>query len=66
MILPLESVDEILSCRHSNEISLVVLFQGTITFSIFYKMKFWIFIEFRFLAPLGFKGLTEWYNVCFS
>ena len=44
--LTFESVDEILSCNHSNEISSVVLLHGTICFSILYKMKFGIFLEF--------------------
>ena len=47
-----ESVDEILWCDHSNETSSAVLLHGTICFSIFYKMKFGIFIEFGFLALL--------------
>ena len=41
-----ESVDEILWCDHSNETSSAVLLHGTISFPIFYKMKFWIFLEF--------------------
>ena len=40
VVLTFESVDEILWCDHSNETSSAVLFHGTISFSIFYKMKF--------------------------
>ena len=46
VVLTFESVDEILWCDHSNETSLAVLLHGTICFSIFYKMKFGIFLEF--------------------
>ena len=53
--LTFETVDEILSCDHSNETSSAVLLHGTICFSIFYKMKFGIFLEFRSLALLGVK-----------
>ena len=41
----------------SNETSSAVLLHGTISFSIFYKMQFGIFLEF-FLALLEVKGLT--------
>ena len=44
--LTLKSVDEILWCDHSNETSSAVLLHGAICFSIFYKIKFGIFIEF--------------------
>ena len=46
VVLTFESVDENLWCDHSNETSLVVLLHGTICFSVFYKMKFGIFLEF--------------------
>ena len=46
------SVDEILWCDHSNEISLAVLLHITIRFAIFYKMKFKIFPEVWFSALL--------------
>ena len=39
-------MDEILWCDHSNETSSTELLHGTICFSIFYKMKFWIFFKF--------------------
>ena len=42
VVLTFESVDEIVWYEHSNETSL----HGTICFSIFYIMKFWIFLEF--------------------
>ena len=45
VVLTFESVDEILWCDHSNETSLTVRLHGTICFSIFYKMKFGIFLE---------------------
>ena len=45
MVLTFESVDEILQCDHSNETSLAVLLHGTVCFTIFYKMKFGIFLE---------------------
>ena len=46
VVLTFESVDEILWCDHSNETSSAVLLRGTICFSIFYKMKFRIFLNF--------------------
>ena len=46
VVLTFESVEEILWCDYSNEISSAVLLHGTICFSIFYKMKFGIFLEF--------------------
>ena len=41
-----ESLDGIQWCRHSNETSLAVHLHGTIYFSIFYKIKFDIFLEY--------------------
>ena len=58
VVLTVESVNEILWCDHSNETSSAVLFHGTISFSIFYKMKFGIFLEFCSLAPLGVNELN--------
>ena len=46
VVLSFESVDEILWCDHSNETSLAVLLHGTICFSIFYKNKLIIFLNF--------------------
>ena len=48
VILTSVSVDEILSCDHSNETSSAVLSQGTNNYCIlvFYKMKFGICLEF--------------------
>ena len=46
VVLTLKSVDEILWCDHSNETSSAVLLNGTICFSVFYKMKFGFFLEF--------------------
>ena len=45
VVLTFESVDEILWCDHSNETPSAVLLRGTICFSMFYKMKFRIFLE---------------------
>ena len=41
-----ESVDQILWCHHSSETLSAVLLHGTICFSIFYEMKFEVFLEF--------------------
>ena len=46
VVLTFKSVDEILWCDHLNETFLAVVFHGTICFSIFYKIKFGIFLEF--------------------
>ena len=46
VVLTFESGDEILWCDHSNETSSAVLLYGAICFSVFYKMKFDIFLEF--------------------
>ena len=59
MQLTFESVNEILWCDHSNETSSAVLLYGAIYFSIFYKIKFGIFFEFRCFALFGVKGLKE-------
>ena len=50
VVLTFESVVEILWCDHSNETFSAVLLHGTICFTIFYKIKFRIFLEFLFLA----------------
>ena len=57
-VLTFESVDEILWCDHSNETSSAVLLHGTICFSIFYKLKFGVFLQFCSLALLGVKELN--------
>ena len=46
VVLTFESVDKILWCDHSSETSLAVLLNGKICFSIFYKRKFKILLEF--------------------
>ena len=51
--------DEILWCDHSNGTSLVALSHGTISFSIFYKMKFENFLKFLFWTLSGVTGLNE-------
>ena len=48
IVLTFESVDKILWCDHSNETSSAVLLHGIICFSIFYKMKFGISLDFEF------------------
>ena len=52
VVLTFESVDEILWCDHSDEISSAALLHGTIYFSIFYKIKFGIFLEFMIFGTL--------------
>ena len=59
VVLTFESMDEILWCDHPNENSLAVLLHGTIGFSIFFKMKFGIFLEFFYLTILVVKWLTD-------
>ena len=62
VVLTFKSVEEILSrksCSHSHETSSSVLSHGTIYFSMFYKMKFWISYEFLSLALLGIKWLKR-------
>ena len=46
LVLTVEFENEILRRDHSNETSSAVLLHGTICFSIFYRMKFGIFLEF--------------------
>ena len=48
VVLTFTSVDKILWCDHSNEISLEALSCGVICCKKFYKMKFGIFVEFAF------------------
>ena len=48
VVLTFTSVDKILWCDHSNEISLEVLSCIVICFKKFYEMKFGIFVEFAF------------------
>ena len=48
VVLTFESVDEVLWWDHSNEISSAVLLHGTICSSIFYKIKFGLFLNFDF------------------
>ena len=43
--LTLESVNEILWCDHLNETYSAVLLHGLICFSVFYKIKFGIFLN---------------------
>ena len=59
VVLTFESVDEILKCDYSNETSSAVLLHGTVCFSIIYKMKFGIFLQFSCLALFEVKGLTD-------
>ena len=53
VVLTFESVDEILWCDYSNQTSSAVLLHGTICFSIFYKMKFVIFLEILSLGTFA-------------
>ena len=46
VVLTFETVDEILWCDHSNETSSAVLLYGIICFSIFYKLKLRIVLQF--------------------
>ena len=49
VVLTFESVDEILSCYHSNETRLAALLHGAFSFSASYIMNLEIcFVEFRF------------------
>ena len=57
MTLTFESVDEILWCDHSNEISLPVLSHSAICFSKFYRMKFANLVEICLWLHLAVKGL---------
>ena len=50
VVLTFESVDEILSCDHSNETSLPALSNGAICFQNFAKQNLGIFVEF---CPVG-------------
>ena len=61
VVLTFESVDEILWCDHSNEISLAVLSQGTVCLGDLKKneMKFSIILNFKFWPLLGVKGLSK-------
>ena len=58
VVVTFTSVDKILWCNHSNEISLEVLSSGVICFKKFYKMKFGIFVEFCLWSYLAVKGLN--------
>ena len=53
VVLTFESVDEILWCDHSNEISLGVFLHSTICFAGFEKMKFGIFLDFSWIFKAG-------------
>ena len=48
VVLSFESLDEILWCDHSNEISLAVLLHGAFCFAGFKIRKFSIFLNFYF------------------
>ena len=54
--LAFESEDEILWCDHLIETSSSVRSLGAICFSIFFKMKFGMFLDFWFWTLLGVKG----------
>ena len=61
VVLTFESVDKILWCDHSNETSLEALFHGAICFSIFFKMKFEIFLAL-ILGTLGAKKANRYFT----
>ena len=46
VVLTFKSVDDILWCDHLNETSLAVFLHDPICFSVFYKIKTGIFLEF--------------------
>ena len=46
VVLPFDSVDEMLWCGHSNETSPALLSECPVCISAFYKEKFGIFVEF--------------------
>ena len=50
MVLTFESADEILWCDHSDETFLAVPLYGIIFFSIFYKIKFRVFVVVSILG----------------
>ena len=58
VLLTFESVDEIIWCDYSNETSSAVFFHGTISFSIFHKMKFGTFFLIFSWHSLELKGYT--------
>ena len=57
VVLTFESVGEILWCDHSNETSSAVLVHDAICFSLFYKMKCGIFLEFLIFCTFWRRGL---------
>ena len=59
VVLTFTSVDKILCCDHSNEISLEVLSCGVLCFKKIYKMKCGIFVQFAFWSYLAVKGLRK-------
>ena len=64
--LTFETVNEILWRDHSNETSSALLSLGAICFSIFCKMKFGIFLVFRFWTLLGVKRVKGAMSPIFS
>jgi len=57
VILPYESVDENLSCDHSNETSSAILLHDPICFVGFEKVKFRIFLKILLWSLLEVKGI---------
>ena len=55
VVLTFDYVEEILTRDHSNKINKAVLSSGTVCFSLFFKMKFGIFMNFDF----GFSWQVE-------
>ena len=58
VVLVFKSVVEILWCDHSNETSSGVLLHGATCFSIFYKMKFGIYMDFHLWHSWKLKGFN--------
>ena len=56
VVLTFESLDEILWCDHSYEISFAVLSHGTFCLAGFKRLKILIFLEFLLWPLLGVKG----------
>jgi len=75
VVLTFESVDEILWCALSNEISSAVLLHVTISFVAFEKVKFRIFLKILvwpllevkelIIISVGYIEMLHGFNLCF-